>query len=159
MDTLARRGVAILKNASLNEDQTRKIAERIGFIRKTHYGEEFFVRVVPNTTNYAYTSNPLQFHTDLPYYEYKPGLTLLHCIQQTKSKGAFNLLADGFYVAARLRRENRSVFDCLSKTVVNWSDYAEEGGDKFEKLNRLPVIWYFFLNFEMKKTNLKFFDV
>lgn len=141
MDTLARRGVALLKNAPLTEDQTRKIADRIGFIRKTHYGEEFFVRAIPNTVNVAYTSNPLQCHTDLPYYEYKPGINLLHCIQQSKSNGAFNLLTDGFYVAERLRSENPSVFHCLSNTIVNWSDYVDESGSKFEKITRLPVIW------------------
>lgn len=141
LDTLARRGVALLKNAASTEDQARKLANRVGFIRKTHYGEEYLVRAVPNATNYAYTSNPLQLHTDLPYYEYNPGLTMLHCIQQSKSAGAFNLLVDGFYVAERLKRESPSMFECLTQTMINWSDYVDGDDDKFQKIYRMPSIW------------------
>lgn len=42
LDTLARFGVALIKNAALTEDQARKLANRVGFIRKTHYGEGSF---------------------------------------------------------------------------------------------------------------------
>lgn len=141
IETLARNGVAMIKNAPLNEEQCRRLANRIGFIRKTHYGKEYAVRADPAAQNFAYTSNPLQFHTDLPYYDYVPGLTLLHCISQTKSPGAYNLLTDGFYVADRLRRENPKAFECLSTTLVNWCDYGEDSGFKFEKIFRNPVIW------------------
>lgn len=141
IDTLARNGVAMIKNAPLNEEQCKRLADRIGFIRETHYGKEFAVRADPAAKNFAYTSNPLQFHTDLPYYDYMPGVTLLHCISQTKSPGAYNLLADGFYVADRLKRENPNAFECLSTTLVNWCDYGDDAGFKFEKIFRYPVIW------------------
>lgn len=119
----------------------QRLAERVSFIRKTQYGDIYAVRAVPNAKNYAYTSNPLQLHTDLPYYEYKPGVTLLHCIQQTKSPGAFNLLTDGFNAAQRLRLMNPRAFECLSTTLINWSDYGDYNGSKFEKIFRHPVIW------------------
>lgn len=141
IETLCTYGVALIKNVSLNEDQVRKLANRIGFIRKTQYGEEFTIRAVPNAKNYAYTSNSLQLHTDLPYYEYKPGITLLHCIKQTKSAGAFSLLADGFHAAETLRRINPKAFECLTTTLVNWSDYGDDNGTDFEKIFRSPVIW------------------
>ena len=141
LETLARYGVAMIKNAELTEDQVRKVASRVNFIRRTSYGEEFAVRADPNATNVAYTSNPLQIHTDLPYYEYAPGVNLLHCIAQTKSPGAFNMLADGFHVAERLRKENLNVFKCLSTTLVNWSDYSADGSNRFENIFRHPVIW------------------
>ncbi|XP_055309057.1 gamma-butyrobetaine dioxygenase-like [Sitodiplosis mosellana] len=140
LETLARYGVAMIKNADLTEDQARKLANRISFIRKTSYGEEFIVRADPNATNVAYTSNLLQIHTDLPYYEYTPGVNLLHCIAQTKLPGAFNMLADGFHVAERLKKENPKVFKCLSTTLVNWSDYGADGGTRFETIQRSPVI-------------------
>ena len=36
--------------------------------------EQFSVQAKANATNVAYTSEYLQLHTDLPYYEYKPGV-------------------------------------------------------------------------------------
>lgn len=141
MYTLARSGVALIKNAALTTDQCRLLANRVSYLRKTQYGEEYFVRDNPNAKNYAYTSNPLQFHSDLPYYEYKPGVTMLHCISQTKSPGAFNLLVDGFYVAERLRKENPKAFKILSTTLINWCDYGEDNGLEFETIFRNPVIW------------------
>lgn len=75
-----------------------------------------------------------------PVYKTR-GVTMLHCISQTKSPGAFNLLVDGFYVAARLKRENPKAFETLTTTLVNWSDYGEDAGFRFEKLQRNPVIW------------------
>ena len=49
--------------------------------------EEFTVRNTEGTTNVAYRSAKLQMHTDLPYYEYKPGANLLHCLVQSESNG------------------------------------------------------------------------
>lgn len=141
---LTRHGVAMIKNAPLTQDQCQKLASRIAFIRETHFGKEYAIKADPNAKNFSYTSNPLQFHTDLPFYEYAPGVTLLHCIAQTKSPGAFkykkitlnlclrrisvilnvrfikSLLTDGFYVAERLKKEKPNAFKCLSTTLVNW---------------------------------------
>lgn len=38
------------------------------------FREEFHVTAKPNTSNVAYLSGHLQMHTDLPYYEYTPGV-------------------------------------------------------------------------------------
>lgn len=135
-----RYGTALIKGAPLAENQITKLINRVAFVRQTLYGKEYAVRADPNATNIAYTSKPLQIHTDLPYYDYVPGCTILHTLAQTKSPGAYNLLVDGFYVANRLKRENAKVFDCLTKTIVNWSDYGEDGGVRFETIQRTPVI-------------------
>lgn len=140
LEALSINGCAMIQNASLDENDCRKIANRIGFIRKTHYGEEYFVRHRENTNNLAYRSEPLQMHTDLPYYEYTPGINLLHCIVQSSSPGAFNLLTDGFYLAERLKAEYPNYYRILTETLVNWSDYGEENGNQFKKIYRLPII-------------------
>lgn len=134
----------MITNASLDENDCRKIADRVGFIRKTHYGEEYFIRHRDNTNNLAYRSEPLQMHTDLPYYEYTPGVNLLHCIVQTNSAGAFNLLTDAFMLAERLRHEYPNLFKILTETPVDWSDYGEEDGNRFAKIYRLPIIRFVF---------------
>ena len=38
------------------------------------FSEQFSVQAKANAANVAYTSEYLQLHTDLPYYEYKPGV-------------------------------------------------------------------------------------
>ena len=131
----------MIHGAPLTDNQCRKLANMIGFIKKTHYGEEFVVRAKDGTSNVAYLSTPLQIHTDLPYYEYKPGINLLHCLVQSESPGAFNLLTDGFYVAKRLQEEFPQHYHTLTETLINWSDYGEDGGKKFQKVYRAPVIW------------------
>lgn len=67
---------------------------------------------------------------------------LLHCIVQTKSKGGENLLTDSFFVAEKLRSENKEAFDILTTTPVNWFDIGVEGDQKFHKIMRAPVITY-----------------
>lgn len=122
------------------EWEARRLADRIRFIRRTHYGEEFIVRAKEQTSNVAYLSTPLQMHTDLPYYEYKPGVNLLHCLVQTSSSGAYNLLADGFAVAARLQQSHPEFFQILSTTIVDWWDVGEENGNPFHSKYRAPVL-------------------
>lgn len=80
----------MIKNTPCTVQETRKIANRVGFIKRTHYGEEFVIMNKANTSNVAYLTNNLQMHTDLPYYEYKPGTNLLHCLVQSTSQGGHN---------------------------------------------------------------------
>jgi gamma-butyrobetaine dioxygenase len=73
---LERRGVALVEKAGTTDASTvRRLAERVAFIRRTHYGEEFSVKAKTDPSNVAYTGQPLQLHTDLPYYDYKPGVS------------------------------------------------------------------------------------
>lgn len=138
-------GIAIIKNTPQEEKSTRNIADRVGFIRKTHYGEEFEVKAKDDTANVAYLSDNLQMHTDLPYYDYVPGINLLHCLVQSKSSGAQNLLADGFYVAELMRKEYPQEFYHLSTVVVNWSDVGQEketNNVPFHSIYRAPMFCY-----------------
>lgn len=78
-------GVAIITNTPNTELEARKIADRVGFIRRTHYGEEFIVKAKEGTSNVAYLSAPLQMHTDLPYYNYAPGGTSKLTVDSSQS--------------------------------------------------------------------------
>lgn len=133
-------GVVLIENAPLDETECRKLSEKVAFIRKTHYGEDFHVKNKPGTNNVAYLNGGLQLHTDLPYYQYKPGTNLLHCVVQTEQEGGENLLTDVFNIAQKLRKERPEVFKILSKTEVNWCDVGEEDGIKFNKILRSPMI-------------------
>lgn len=133
-------GLALIENTPSTRDEVRKIAERVGFIRKTHFGDEFTVATKEKTTTLAYTPSKLQLHVDIPYYDQMPSINMLHCVTQSKTGGA-NTLVDGFYVAERLREKHPNHFDVLTRVKVNWSDYGEELGRKYEALLRAPVVW------------------
>jgi gamma-butyrobetaine dioxygenase len=141
LETLAIYGIAMIKNTPLTIDETRKIADRVGFIRKTHYGEEFVVQNKEGTSNVAYLSQNLQMHTDLPYYEYKPGTNLLHCLVQCKSNGGDNTISDGFFVAKLMQENFPDYYRVLTETLVNWFDVGQESGNEFHSIYRAPVIW------------------
>ncbi|XP_055594982.1 gamma-butyrobetaine dioxygenase-like isoform X2 [Uranotaenia lowii] len=140
IEALSRYGLALIRNAPLTENECRKLADRVGFIRKTHYGEEFIVQAKEGTSNVAYLSTPLQMHSDLPYYDYKPGCNLLHCLVQSQSAGGQNLIADAFYVAELMRHELPEDFAILAGTLVNWTDLGQDEGGQFHSIYRAPVI-------------------
>lgn len=142
---MAVNGTAIISNTPQEERSARVIADRVGFIRKTHYGEEFEVKAKEGTANVAYLSENLQIHTDLPYYAYVPGANLLHCLVQSKSQGAQNLLADGFYVAELMRKEFPQEYYLLSTVIVNWSDIGlekETSSVPFHSIYRAPMFCF-----------------
>lgn len=141
LEALSIRGIALLKNTPSNENEIYKLADRVGFVRKTHFGDHFVVKVKKETSTFAYTPATLQLHTDIPYYHHMPSVNLLHCLVQSKSHGGQNLITDGFYVAEKMRREFPTFFETLTKVSVNWADLGNEEGEKYHYLLRSPVIW------------------
>ncbi|KAH8303258.1 hypothetical protein KR059_005010 [Drosophila kikkawai] len=140
LQSLAVHGGALLRGAPLDEGVVSRLAERVGFIRRTTYGEEFVVQAKPGAQNFAYLSLPLPLHTDLPYYEYKPSVNILHCVVQTESVGGSNLLVDAFHIADILRRDYPEDFERLSRVLVDWNDIGSEDGREFHNIWRAPVI-------------------
>lgn len=137
---LAVYGLALVKQAPLGADVLRRLCNRVGFMRRTTYGDEWSVRAQPGASNYAYLAAPLPLHTDMPYFEYKPGLTLLHTLQQSDSPGGWNQLSDGYHVADLLHQLHPQAFQVLSETNVDWADIGEDNGLTFHNIWRAPVI-------------------
>ncbi|XP_033153306.1 gamma-butyrobetaine dioxygenase [Drosophila mauritiana] len=137
---LAVYGVALVKEAPLDMDVLRRLSNRVGFMRRTTYGEEFSVRAQPGASNYAYLAAPLPLHTDMPYFEYLPGVTMLHTLEQSASPGGVNLLADAFYVAEVMRERYPEQFRALCQTPVDWADIGSDGDLQFHNIWRAPVI-------------------
>jgi len=98
------------------------------------------VKSKPGAKNYAYLSDPLPLHTDLPYYEYKPSVNILHCMEQSKSEGGSNLLVDAFHIADCLKAEHPKDYKILTETLVDWNDIGSEEGKSFYNIWRAPVI-------------------
>ncbi|XP_055594983.1 gamma-butyrobetaine dioxygenase-like isoform X3 [Uranotaenia lowii] len=136
IEALSRYGLALIRNAPLTENECRKLADRVGFIRKTHYGEEFSLKGSEGTS-----SSTVFMYNDKPYYEYKPGCNLLHSIGETKSTTeGQNLISDAFYVAEIMRHDLSEEFAILAETPVNWSHVDSGIGGEFQSILRAPVI-------------------
>ncbi|XP_004520447.1 gamma-butyrobetaine dioxygenase [Ceratitis capitata] len=140
LESLAVQGFSIIKNSSHDVTVARQLADRIGFIKRTTYGEEFEVKSKDDARNYAYMMTPLPLHTDLPYYEYKAGINILHCYVQSQSNGGSNIMTDGFYIAERMRKEFPKMYEILVKTPVDWCDIGQDGELAFHNIWRAPTI-------------------
>ncbi|XP_053965695.1 gamma-butyrobetaine dioxygenase-like isoform X1 [Anastrepha ludens] len=140
LEALTIHGVAMLKNSPLDVGAVKSLAKRIGFMRKTNYGAEFSIRFRPDAKNYLHMSETLPLHTDLPYYEYKPSITILHTLEQTRSLGGWSTLVDGFNIADQLRVNQPQHFKTLTETSVNWCGIGENAAKAFHNVWRAPVI-------------------
>jgi len=90
-----------------------------GFTRETNFGALFDVRSAAEASDLAYTSLPLDPHTDNPYRDPVPGVQLLHCLVNETS-GGLSTLVDGFAAARALEARDPEAFALLSRTPVRF---------------------------------------
>ncbi|KAF3919849.1 hypothetical protein ABW20_dc0110665 [Dactylellina cionopaga] len=130
-------GLIFIKNVPDGKqlDQVPGLAERIGNLKNTFYGETWSVKSIPNSKNIAYTSLDLGLHMDLLYFESPPGLQFLHCVENSVTGGE-SYFVDAFRSASMLRQFAPSVFDVLTKFPVNFH-YHNDG--KHYRFSR-PII-------------------
>ncbi|KAJ7391731.1 Gamma-butyrobetaine dioxygenase [Desmophyllum pertusum] len=95
--------------------------------------DHFEVKAKFGANNLAYTSGDLPLHTDAPYYDYVPGLTFLHCIEQVSSEGGANQFVDGFHAAQQLKENDPNTFNLLSTTRFAFVDFGKDAFGEFNK--------------------------
>ena len=71
-------GFAKMTGAKIKSGALIQIADLFGYVRETNYGKWFEVRSEINAINLAYTNLGLQAHTDNPYRDPVPTLSLIH---------------------------------------------------------------------------------
>jgi gamma-butyrobetaine dioxygenase len=101
-----------------------KVGGTFGFTRETNFGALFEVRSTAEASDLAYTSLPLDPHTDNPYRDPVPGVQLLHCLVNETS-GGLSTLVDGFAAARALQARDPEAFALLSRTPVRFR-YQDE---------------------------------
>jgi gamma-butyrobetaine dioxygenase len=103
------------------------VGRTFGFTRETNFGALFDVRSTPAASDLAYTSLPLDPHTDNPYRDPVPGVQILHCLVNETS-GGLSTLVDGFAAARALESRDPEAFALLSSTPVRFR-YRDEATD------------------------------
>jgi gamma-butyrobetaine dioxygenase len=112
-------GFVIFEGVPTHPGAVLEVGATFGFTRVTNFGALFDVRSTPAATDLAYTSLPLDPHTDNPYRAPVPGIQLLHCLAN-ETRGGLSTLVDGFAVAQTLRDAEPEAFRILSGTPVQF---------------------------------------
>ncbi|KAK4910297.1 hypothetical protein LTR28_000060 [Elasticomyces elasticus] len=90
LEQLERYGLVFVKNVPETEAAVKTIAERIGPLKTTFYGETWDVKSVTDAKNVAYTHQDLGFHMDLlcvasPFTDLHISTSPTHYLNQAKS--------------------------------------------------------------------------
>lgn len=137
MDSIARFGFVFVENTPFDDAvHTKKLLERIGPIRETHYGG--FYDFVPDMAkaDTAYTNIALPAHTDTTYFTDPAGLQAFHLLSHTAPanasegegpSGGQSLLVDGYRAIDVLKNEAPKAWKLLQVTPVPWHASGNEG--------------------------------
>lgn len=117
LESLLADGLVRLRGLPTQPGSLESIAQRIGPVRPTNFGQLFDVKAKPDPDSNAYTSIALPPHVDLPTREYQPGLQCLHCLENSVDAGQA-VMMDGFAIAEALRAEYPDIFHRL--TTYRW---------------------------------------
>jgi gamma-butyrobetaine dioxygenase len=128
-------GLTIVEGVAAEPGAGLALARKIGFLRKTNFGESFEVISKPDPNNLAYTSLALPLHTDLPNQELPPGYQFLHCIAN-EAEGGGSVFADGVAMAEALRDHDAGAFEMLATVPI---PFRFHDGDYDIRVHR-PVI-------------------
>ena len=112
-------GILLIDGVPPEPERVLDVARSFGFVRTTHDGELFEVRVEPQPDDPAFTGRAIGPHTDHPFREPVPGIQLLHCLSRSAGGGQ-DVLIDGFSVAAILRDEDPIAFEMLASTPLTF---------------------------------------
>ncbi|KAF0301102.1 Gamma-butyrobetaine dioxygenase [Amphibalanus amphitrite] len=119
-------GLVLVRKAPTDFGAVEEIGETLGHVRPTHYGKTFRVASKVDANNLAYTANELAPHMDLTYYEYMPGVQMLHCISQHIGDGGESIFSDSFHVAEVIRARRPDLFHLLATVPFEFADIGEE---------------------------------
>lgn len=110
-------GVAVIREMPNSDAALTNLANLMGQVRPTYFGDYFDVKTHINPTNSAYTASALELHTDTPAEEHAPGIQLLHMRANTV-EGGLNLFGDGVAAANDFRKIDPEGFRLLCETDV-----------------------------------------
>ncbi|KAI8809406.1 hypothetical protein BJ742DRAFT_747722 [Cladochytrium replicatum] len=118
-------GIAFVDGVPASEEGTRKVSERIAFIRKSHYGTLWSFTNDLEHGDTAYTDLALPAHTDTTDFTDPVGLQLFHVIH-FENTGGDSLYVDGFHVAQQLKESAPEHFDTLSRIPIPTHSAGDE---------------------------------
>jgi len=114
-------GFTFIPSTPPTPEATQSLVERISHIRATHYGGFWDFTSEVNPIDTAYTTLPLDLHTDTTYFTDPAGLQLFHLLSHTSSEsdslpgqGGESTFSDGFAAASHLYATAPDLYRTLS---------------------------------------------
>lgn len=136
-DCQAKYGFVFVADTPFDDPETTKrLLERIAFIRVTHYGGFYDFTPDLAMADTAYTNFALPAHTDNTYFTDPAGLQAFHLLSHrpppgTSSdapvSGGESLLVDGFHAARLLEAEDPTAYKILSTVRLPWHASGNKG--------------------------------
>ena len=117
LESIRRYGMAIISGCPKEPAAVTEIAERLGYIRQTIFGDVWSFEADAARDDSAYSTEGLRPHTDGTFSFDPPGIQILLCLENVAS-GAESILVDGFHVAAALCRDQSDVFNDLCEIPI-----------------------------------------
>ena len=117
LKSLAAYGFVLLVDCPCEKQTVTKIANNIGYIRKTIFGGLWEFEANANMADSAYTPKELRPHTDSTYSLDAPGLQMLLCMSYDATGGE-SVMVDGFAVAKKLREDDPELYEAISRIDV-----------------------------------------
>lgn len=123
---LRKHGFCVINKTPTTVDATAGIAERLGRLQPTLYGNGVWdtaPRIQEEVRDTAYSNVELPLHTDCTYLQHTPGVQLFVCEEQAAAREGSPLdgatrLADGFKVAEVLRRDHPATFAFFCRLAI-----------------------------------------
>ena len=121
---LAEYGLCFVTGTPPDLPAARRVAEAIGYVRTTIFGDMWSFQADMSHADTAYTNLEIKPHTDGTYMHDAPGLICLHRTQFEGSGGG-SILVDGQRVAEELRRAEPTAHAVLTRVQVS-GQYIEK---------------------------------
>ncbi|GMK56394.1 hypothetical protein CspeluHIS016_0302340 [Cutaneotrichosporon spelunceum] len=123
-------GLAVVRGLPTSETgnkecSLRELAESVGLLRNTFYGETWDVRNVPNSKNVAYTNLNLGLHVDLLYFALPPRFQMLHALRN-RVVGGESYFVDSFAAAEQLKASRPDLYASLQRNTIEY-EYDNDG--------------------------------
>ncbi|HEV7417123.1 MAG TPA: TauD/TfdA family dioxygenase [Tianweitania sediminis] len=117
LQQLRRVGMISIKDVPLSIEASRRVMERIAYIRSSIFGEMWELKADGKLADTGSTPIEIKPHTDGTYNHDAPGLMSLQCLAYDAT-GGDNVLVDGFNIARKIKNSQPEVYDTLSSIPV-----------------------------------------
>ncbi len=125
LNILNQYGFTVITNCKTEMSSVENIAKKIGYVRNSIFGGLWSFESDEKQADSSYTKEELRPHTDATYSNDAPGLQLLLCCEYY-AKGGESIMVDGFNIAEIIKKEDKELFEVLSKTNVK-GNYIGDG--------------------------------
>ena len=134
LQTIKTYGFSIINNCPTEMKTVEDIANKIGYVRNSIFGDLWSFESNTEIADSAYTQEELRPHTDGTYNHDAPGLQLLLCCEY-EAEGGESIMVDGFKIAKILRENHGTSYNILSEIDIPGRYF----GDGVELIAKRPV--------------------